>query len=221
MKQKKISFTGYRKYRLAVIVDGRHDDALSVPCGTCSACCSHYQSITIHEDEMDADWILSDTPDEEGRPRLKTNEDGACVYLGEHGCSIYDRRPSACRTYDCRDFAMTGIQPQGLVGQSSVKMAEQTLTAKTQEDWVLLGAMRMATWTCAAENIDHTAETYAGLALLNADKYVEMSSKCIQYMDHLKITEPEKFANMVAGLGNFIKENSGKHIKEIFQACQN
>lgn len=116
---------------------------------------------------------------------------------------------------------MTGIQPQGLVGQASVKMAEQTITAKTQEDWALLGAMRMVAWTYAAENNDHTAETCAGLALLNADKYVDMSSRFIQYMDYLKRTEPEKMANMVAGCEQFLKENYGKHIKEIIQECQN
>jgi len=30
--------------------------------------------------------------------------------LGESGCSIYEHRPRACRVYDCRVFAATGVE---------------------------------------------------------------------------------------------------------------
>lgn len=30
---------------------------------------------------------------------------------GEGGCRIYDHRPRTCRSYDCRVFAATGIEP--------------------------------------------------------------------------------------------------------------
>jgi len=33
---------------------------------------------------------------------LEADEKGACVYLGEHGCGIYERRPVLCRSFDCR-----------------------------------------------------------------------------------------------------------------------
>lgn len=33
---------------------------------------------------------------------LATTEEGACVYLGPTGCTIYERRPLLCRTFDCR-----------------------------------------------------------------------------------------------------------------------
>jgi len=33
---------------------------------------------------------------------LATNEMGHCVYLGRDGCTIYDRRPLLCRSFDCR-----------------------------------------------------------------------------------------------------------------------
>ena len=33
---------------------------------------------------------------------LATTPEGACVYLGEKGCTIYERRPLICRTFDCR-----------------------------------------------------------------------------------------------------------------------
>jgi hypothetical protein len=33
---------------------------------------------------------------------LETTAAGACVYLGEGGCTIYERRPLICRSFDCR-----------------------------------------------------------------------------------------------------------------------
>jgi Fe-S-cluster containining protein len=33
---------------------------------------------------------------------LSRRENGDCVYLGETGCMIYERRPTVCRDFDCR-----------------------------------------------------------------------------------------------------------------------
>jgi hypothetical protein len=33
---------------------------------------------------------------------LATTPEGACVYLGADGCTIYERRPLLCRSFDCR-----------------------------------------------------------------------------------------------------------------------
>lgn len=43
-------------------------------------------------------------PDSAGNPfyLLATTPEGACVYLGESGCTIYDHRPTLCRSFDCR-----------------------------------------------------------------------------------------------------------------------
>ncbi len=39
----------------------------------------------------------------EGKPVfLLETTNGACVYLGPSGCTIYERRPLLCRTFDCR-----------------------------------------------------------------------------------------------------------------------
>ena len=42
--------------------------------------------------------------------------------LGSSGCTIYDRRPRTCRSFDCRIFAATGIEPPG---GSDSKVAER------------------------------------------------------------------------------------------------
>lgn len=33
---------------------------------------------------------------------LAADEQGRCLYLGATGCTIYERRPLLCRTFDCR-----------------------------------------------------------------------------------------------------------------------
>jgi hypothetical protein len=33
---------------------------------------------------------------------LATKENGECAYLGPEGCTIYERRPVLCRSFDCR-----------------------------------------------------------------------------------------------------------------------
>jgi len=35
---------------------------------------------------------------------LRQRDDGACIYLGKHGCTIYDRAPYICRIWDCREY---------------------------------------------------------------------------------------------------------------------
>jgi uncharacterized protein len=42
---------------------------------------------------------------------LGYDDQGRCPMLGEEGCSIYEHRPRACRTYDCRVFAAAGVLP--------------------------------------------------------------------------------------------------------------
>lgn len=74
-------------------------------CGNCTACC--YGLVVLHEDEGD---VLSDykvvyvTQPETGQiaPALPQKPNGMCAYLIEGKCSIYDKRPSACKRFDCR-----------------------------------------------------------------------------------------------------------------------
>ena len=41
---------------------------------------------------------------------LGYDERGHCPLLVDGGCSIYDHRPRACRTYDCRVFVASGVE---------------------------------------------------------------------------------------------------------------
>lgn len=45
----------------------------------------------------------------DGQAILARRADGACVYLSDERCSIYARRPSACRDYDCCQDGRTNV----------------------------------------------------------------------------------------------------------------
>jgi Fe-S-cluster containining protein len=88
-----------------------------VPCGSCTACCTSSQFVHIAPDEGDAlahipKPLLFPAP---GLPRghvlLGYDERGHCPMLVDGACSIYAHRPRTCRTYDCRVFPATGIEP--------------------------------------------------------------------------------------------------------------
>jgi hypothetical protein len=60
----------------------------------------------LHPEQGDdvASYQVRVAADREGHAvfLLATTEAGACVYLGETGCTIYERRPLLCRSFDCR-----------------------------------------------------------------------------------------------------------------------
>ena len=77
-----------------------------VPCNGCTECCKSGQGLFLHPDQGDdlASYQVQVAADKAGNPvyLLATTESGACVYLGDAGCTIYDRRPLLCRSFDCR-----------------------------------------------------------------------------------------------------------------------
>jgi Fe-S-cluster containining protein len=90
-----------------------------VPCGACTACCTSSQFVHVEPDEVDT---LARVPaalrfPAPGLPKghvvLPYDERGHCPMLVDGACSIYEHRPRACRTYDCRVFAVTGVVPEG------------------------------------------------------------------------------------------------------------
>ncbi|MEP7111886.1 MAG: YkgJ family cysteine cluster protein [Ilumatobacteraceae bacterium] len=95
----------------------RGEHGSSVPCGTCTACCTSSQFILIEPDETDT---LARIPTEllfpaprlpRGHVLLGYDERGHCPMLIDGKCTIYDDRPRTCRTYDCRIFPAAGLEP--------------------------------------------------------------------------------------------------------------
>jgi uncharacterized protein len=104
-----------RAMQAALAGEGESD----VPCDGCTACCTAAQFVHVDPDETDA---LAHIPTQllvpgprlpPGHMVMGYDERGHCPMLVDGGCSIYEHRPRACRVYDCRVFAATGLEPDG------------------------------------------------------------------------------------------------------------
>jgi Fe-S-cluster containining protein len=75
-----------------------------VPCGKCKLCCQNHSAVLIlpsHGDDP-ASYSTMTLPGVDGL-FLTFKKNGDCSYLGPDGCTIHDRAPFICRTYDCRN----------------------------------------------------------------------------------------------------------------------
>ena len=90
-------------------------EAADVPCGTCTACCRASQFIHIEEGEEAFAAIPQAlrvaAPGSPGVQIMGHDENGHCPMLVDDACSIYAKRPIACRAYDCRIFSAAGVFP--------------------------------------------------------------------------------------------------------------
>lgn len=93
----------------------RRGEGADVPCGRCDACCraSHFIHLDPDDDRARAripKALLFAAP---GAPPgtlvMGFDERGHCPMLGPSGCTIYADRPRACRMFDCRVYAATGV----------------------------------------------------------------------------------------------------------------
>ena len=88
-----------------------------VPCDGCTACCTSSQFVHIGPRETDAlahipRALLFPAPQlPKGNVLMGYDERGHCPMLIDGACSIYEHRPRTCRTYDCRVFPATGLEP--------------------------------------------------------------------------------------------------------------
>lgn len=76
-----------------------------VPCNGCTACCwGQAIFLTAVDDPPETYEVVPATNPATGRVEwmLAHSEFGACVYLGDRGCTIHNRAPAMCRAYDCR-----------------------------------------------------------------------------------------------------------------------
>ena len=79
-----------------------------VPCAGCSACC-YYAGVPVDKkrDRSRLPRLLTER-NHEGELVLRRS-DGAGAHLGKRGCMVYEHRPSACRSFDCRAFSAMGL----------------------------------------------------------------------------------------------------------------
>lgn len=80
----------------------------SPPCDQCrAACCTrpgHAALVYLHEDEIGQfpEAIHVPSRHEPEKMMLPVNAQGRCIFLGDDNrCRIYERRPRACREFNC------------------------------------------------------------------------------------------------------------------------
>lgn len=101
--------------QLGRALDGTDD--VDVPCGDCVACCTSSQFVLVEPDDRAAraaipsDLLVSAPGLPEGHLLMGFDARGHCPMLVDGGCSIYEHRPRTCRTYDCRVFSVSGVEP--------------------------------------------------------------------------------------------------------------
>jgi uncharacterized protein len=107
-----VSFSAWLLEMQAALAEERGAD---VPCGECNACCRTSHFIHVRPEEKRARSripreLLFPAPDlPPGNQVLGYDQEGRCPMLVEGRCTIYEDRPIACRTYDCRIYAAAGV----------------------------------------------------------------------------------------------------------------
>jgi hypothetical protein len=109
----------------------------SVPCAGCRECC-YYDKVEIHTGE---DTTFLKTEIRDGELVLQRRPDGACVHLGDNGCTVYEHRPDACRKYDCRVFSVFGV---GDRFEGEHRSPTWAFTPRSKEGRCLLAAHQLA-----------------------------------------------------------------------------
>ena len=73
-------------------------------CGTCRACCewSGQEDLAVKLTKVDLLNGNKGIATGHGTARMMMNDEGNCMQLGPDGCMNYNRRPEACKSFDCR-----------------------------------------------------------------------------------------------------------------------
>ena len=112
-----IATEGFSSWLNRIRESQKTGEAVNVPCGDCTACCTSSYFIHIKPGET---GTISKIPGKlmfpapglpKGNLLLGFDKKGRCPMFINNLCSVYDNRPETCRTYDCRIFTATGLQP--------------------------------------------------------------------------------------------------------------
>jgi Fe-S-cluster containining protein len=109
-----IPFSSWLRSAQAALAE---EDSADVPCGSCNACCRTFHFIHVRPEERRArarlprDFLHPAPGLPPGNLVLGHDQNGCCPMLVSGRCTVYADRPLACRTYDCRVYAATGVAP--------------------------------------------------------------------------------------------------------------
>ena len=77
-----------------------------VPCNGCRLCCRMMTPLRpeMGDDVASYQTAMCYTPGQAPYLILDRHANGDCIYLGEQGCTIWERAPYECRMFDCREY---------------------------------------------------------------------------------------------------------------------
>ena len=157
---------GFSSWLRAMQAALRGEVDAAVPCGCCTACCTSSQFVPIGPDETDT---LANIPKPllfpaprlpKGHFVLGYNERGHCPMLIDGRCSIYEHRPRACRTYDCRIFAATGLEVDAEAptkAEIAARVSRWRFSFPTDDDRRRHAALRTAVRSVRAPSVTELA----------------------------------------------------------------
>lgn len=201
----------------------------SVPCNGCVSCCYH-PIIGIDPSEENPEHLahLLTEPDvEDGKLRLLKRADGACIHLGDAGCTVYEHRPRVCRGYDCRPWSLLFMHTIFPGGHKSPFWVYQTNTLRGRmlfDAFYLAGRMahKQLEWEGKPpiiENVYDVARRLMPFVIGYVDEFLA-SSPDDQFdllrCDPDKLT-PERLRHVMLSLFNTLKFNSVPMPGKIFE----
>lgn len=96
---------------LALIGFTPNGDDKTVACDGCKACCRGEMVLLTEGDDLanypEAISLDVEDPFTGKKPTIlipHKKDSADCIYLGESGCTIYDKRPKMCRVFSCIGF---------------------------------------------------------------------------------------------------------------------
>jgi hypothetical protein len=101
---------------------------VDLPCSGCTSCCRNDKIFLKTHLGDDPSLYETRTILHQGvaRVALAVDGEGDCVYIGEKGCTIHDRRPAVCRGLDCRRILLYDwrkMYKAGLVSREQILAA--------------------------------------------------------------------------------------------------
>ena len=94
----------YKIYNIKAVAIDTDGPIADVPCGSCYDCCSKLSPFLTQEEFESGQYVYTfmNTPDNIPAIAIPRKQDGGCFYLESGKCTIYEKRPKACRIFDCR-----------------------------------------------------------------------------------------------------------------------
>jgi Fe-S-cluster containining protein len=170
---------GFREWLRDMQSSIRGERDADVPCDGCTACCESSQFVHIGPDETETlsaipSELLFPAPRMPGHLLLGYDERGCCPMLDDDGCSIYDHRPRTCRTYDCRVFPATGVEPDDkpLIAERARRWRFDfpTKADRTDHAAAQAAAVSVRDHTDLIDSLPPTPTQVAVLAIANASR---------------------------------------------------